>query len=92
MNRFVSALLTTLLLAGCSNAQEAAYDLVILGARVVDPETKLDQVVNIGITGSEIPVITPEPIEGKEQIDATGLIAAPGFIDLHAHGQDPYSE
>lgn len=68
------------------------YDLVIRGARVVDPETMLDQVRNIGITGKEISIVTPEAITGKEVIDASGLVAAPGFIDLHAHGQDPYSE
>ena len=68
------------------------YDLVIRGARVVDPETNLDQVRNIGIIGKEISAVTSDAITGKEVIDATGLIAAPGFIDLHAHGQDPYSE
>ena len=68
------------------------YDLVIRGARVVDPETMLDQVRNIGITGKEISIVTPHEITGKDVIDAKGLIAAPGFIDLHAHGQDPYSE
>ena len=83
---------TTLLLAGCTNAQQADYDLVILGARVVDPETTLDEVRNIGITGTEISIITTDAITGKDLIDAAGLIAAPGFIDLHAHGQDPYSE
>ena len=83
---------TTVLLIGCANTQQADYDLVILGARVIDPETMLDQVSNIGITGSAIAVITQDGITGKDQIDATGLIAAPGFIDLHAHGQDPYSE
>ena len=68
------------------------YDLVIRGARVVDPETMLDQVRNIGINGKEISVVTPDAITGTEVIDASGLVAAPGFIDLHAHGQDPYSE
>ena len=92
MRNLIYGLLTTVIVVGCTNAQQAEYDLVILGARVVDPETKLDQVLNIGITGTEISAITPEAIKGKEQIDAAGLIAAPGFIDLHAHGQDPYSE
>ena len=73
-------------------AQAQTYDLVIEGARVVDPETSLDQVRNIGITGDETAIVTPEPITGTTVIDATGLIAAPGFIDLHAHGQDRYSE
>ena len=92
MRSIFHALFTTVLLVGCTNAQQADYDLVILGARVVDPETMLDQVRNIGISGTEIAVITADAITGREQIDASGLIAAPGFIDVHAHGQDPYSE
>ena len=68
--RFISALLTAVFLVGTTNAQQQDYDLVILGARVVDPETELDQVLNIGITGTEISVITTEAISGEEQIDA----------------------
>lgn len=68
------------------------YDIVINGARVIDPETGLDSVSNIAITGNLIAKITPDDLVGKHEIDASGLIAAPGFIDLHVHGQDPYSE
>ena len=92
LKRLISLSMAALLLVGCANGQQDDYDLVILGARVVDPETGLDQVSNIGITGTEISVVTLEAISGTDQIDATGLIAAPGFIDVHAHGQDPYSE
>ena len=52
MRRFFYTLLATMFLVGGTSAQQADYDLVILGARVVDPETKLDQVLNIGVTGS----------------------------------------
>ena len=79
-------------ICACNMSYAQSYDLVIRGARVVDPETMLDQVRNIGITGKEISIVTPAKITGKYVINATGLIAAPGFIDLHAHGQDPYSE
>ena len=89
MRYFIAAAVLSLSV-GMAHAQ--TYDLVIEGARVVDPETALDQVRNIGITGDEIAIVTPEPITGASVIDATGLIAAPGFIDLHAHGQDRYSE
>jgi len=68
------------------------YDIVIKGARVIDPETGLDQISNIAITGKEIAAVTPDDLSGKREIDARGLVAAPGFIDLHVHGQDPYSE
>src|SRR2546423_14115851 len=63
------------------------YDRVILGGRVTDPATRLDAVRNIGLTGGRIAVITTHAIRGRDTIDARGLVVAPGFIDLHAHGQ-----
>jgi N-acyl-D-glutamate deacylase len=63
------------------------YDLVLVGGRVVDPERSLDETLNVGITGDRIAAISGEPLEGATVIDATGLVVAPGFIDLHAHGQ-----
>ena len=77
--------------AGAEEPAPAEYDLVIAGGRVMDPETGLDGVRNVGIAGGRIAAVTPESIEGRERIDAEGLVVAPGFIDLHAHGQDPVS-
>ena len=65
------------------------YDRVILGGHVMDPDSKLDQVRNIGLTGGRIAVITTHAIRGRDTVDARGLVVAPGFIDLHAHGQTP---
>src|SRR5213595_3480327 len=65
------------------------YDRVILGGRVIDPATQLDAVRNIGLTGGRIAVITTHAIRGRDTVDAHGLVVAPGFIDLHAHGQTP---
>jgi dihydroorotase len=64
------------------------YDLVILNGRVIDPESNLDAVRNIGIKGGSVATITESKIKGESTIDATGLVVAPGFIDLHQHGQD----
>ena len=72
-----------------SRAQE--LDIVFLGGRVIDPETGLDATRNVGIAGGTIAALTEVDIRGRETIDATGLVVAPGFIDLHAHGQDPVS-
>ena len=66
-----------------------AYDRVILGGRVMDPASGLDAVRNIGLTGGRIAVIVADAIVGRDTIDARGLVVAPGFIDLHAHGQTP---
>jgi N-acyl-D-aspartate/D-glutamate deacylase len=73
----------------CAAATYAqTYDLVIHGGRVVDPESKLDAVRNVGITGGKVRAISASALKGRSTIDATGLVVAPGFIDLHSHGQD----
>ena len=54
----------------------------------MDPETGLDSVCNVGISGETIVAITKDPIKAKKSIDVDGFVVAPGFIDLHAHGQD----
>lgn len=64
----------------------STYDLVIQNGRVIDPETNLDEVRNIGIWKGRIAIITGEVLEGSEVINAGGLVVAPGFIDLHVHG------
>jgi N-acyl-D-aspartate/D-glutamate deacylase len=66
-----------------------SFDLVIANGRVVDPESGLDQVRHIGISGRTIASISADPLSGRAIIDAAGLVVAPGFIDLHAHGQTP---
>ena len=64
------------------------HDLVILNGRVIDPESGLDGVRHLGITDGTITSVTDEAVRGDETIDAAGLVVAPGFIDLHSHGQD----
>jgi len=64
------------------------YDLVLNHAHVVDPESNLSAVRHIGIAGGKIVAISPTPLTGRTTLDCKGLTAAPGFIDLHAHGQD----
>ena len=68
-----------------------AYDLVIRGGRVLDPETGLDKPLNVGINADRIARLSAEPLAGKVSIDARGLVVAPGFIDLHQHAQDDAS-
>ncbi len=65
------------------------YDRVILGGHVMDPASGLDAVRNLGLSGGRIAVITTEAVLGRDTVDARGLVVAPGFIDLHAHGQTP---
>src|SRR3989475_3992923 len=72
---------------GATNGTEI-YDLVIANGRVMDPESGLDAVRNLGIRSGKIAAVSSGPLEGKQTIDAKGLVVAPGFIDLHQHGQD----
>jgi N-acyl-D-aspartate/D-glutamate deacylase len=63
------------------------YDIVVANGRVVDPASKTDAVRWVGINGSTIAAVSATPLTGKMTIDARGLVVAPGFIDLHSHGQ-----
>src|SRR5579864_3351317 len=67
---------------------EQNFDIVILHGRVMDPESGLNAPRNVGINGRHIAAITQDGIRGRKTIDARGLVVAPGFIDLHSHGQD----
>ena len=71
-------------------AKAAPSDLVIENGRVMDPETGADRVANVGISKGRIAAIGTARMSGKRRIDARGLVVAPGFIDLHSHGQDPF--
>src|SRR6202035_5878030 len=80
--RFLLCLLPSLLAA-------QTYDIVLQHGRVMDPESGLDAVRSVGITGGKIAAISASPLRGKVEVDATGLVIAPGFIDLHQHSQTP---
>ena len=69
-------------------AQDATYDVVIVNGRVMDPESGIDAVRNVGISGGKIRAISSSALKGKQVIEAKGLVVAPGFIDLHQHGHD----
>ncbi len=67
------------------------YDLVIANGRVMDPESGLDGVRHVGIRGGRIEAVSETPLTGARAIDATGHVVAPGFVDLHEHGQQEES-
>jgi len=81
-------ILTAILIAAAQLASAQSYDIAILHGRVMDPETGLDAVRNVGIANGRIAAISADELSGKTVIDATGLVVSPGFIDLHSHGQD----
>ena len=64
--------------------------LLIKNGRVMDPKSGLDQVCDILVQDGKIVEIAPEiKEEGAEIIDATGLVVAPGLVDIHVHFREP---
>jgi N-acyl-D-aspartate/D-glutamate deacylase len=63
------------------------YDIVVANGRVIDPDSGLDAVRHVGISGGIIRAVAAEPLSGRTVVDASGLVVAPGFIDLHQHAQ-----
>jgi N-acyl-D-aspartate/D-glutamate deacylase len=81
-------LILTALIVPAFQGSQAAFDLVILNGRVIDPESRSDAIRNLGISNGTIKAVTTRNLSGRTVIDARGLVVSPGFIDLHQHGQD----
>jgi len=90
MRKLIFAFTLILLAATLASAQQ--FDLVLEEGRVMDPESGLDGVRNVGIRDGKIARISSEPLPGKRVVSARGLVVAPGFIDLHQHGQEMESQ
>jgi N-acyl-D-aspartate/D-glutamate deacylase len=72
----------------------ATYDLVIRGGTVVDGSGGEPFVGNVAVKDGRIAAVGAVPGTGAEEIEATGLIVTPGFVDIHTHydGQVTWSE
>lgn len=66
---------------------------IIKGGRVIDPAQGIDRIADVLVSGGKISEVTDAPLEktpeGYAVTDASGLVVAPGFIDLHMHLRDP---
>jgi N-acyl-D-aspartate/D-glutamate deacylase len=79
----LSVSVIALLMAGSA---VLANDIVIMGGRVIDPETGLDAIRNVAIDDGKIVAISEFALDGDTVVDAAGHVVSPGFIDIHAHG------
>jgi dihydroorotase len=67
-------------------------DLLIKNGRLVDPARKLDRTADVLVQGGKIRSIGAVQTADAPQFDATGLIVAPGFFDIHVHLREPGTE
>lgn len=98
---FVATGATTLLALGGVPAvwtRRDDFDVVVRGGTLHDGTGAPGRVGDVGIRGDRIAAIAPELRErGRREVDARGLAVAPGFIDIHSHGDgnlwdDPRAE
>jgi len=70
-----------------ASADQKEYDFLIRGAVIFDGESLRSTHGDVGILGDKIAFVgdAPEGVSGREEINAQGLVLAPGFIDAHTH-------
>lgn len=85
-----NTLLALLVCAAFPVGAQAPLDVVIVGGRVIDPETNLDAIRTVGVRNGRIVSITAGAAvpRARDTVSARGLVVSPGFIDLHRHGID----
>ncbi len=70
--------------------RKSSHDLLIKNGRAIDPETNLDGRRDVLIEGGKVAAIERSIDKADvETLDASGLIVAPGFLDIHVHLREP---
>ena len=85
---FIAAAFLVAATAAWAQRPAPPLDVVLVGGRVIDPETNLDAVRAVGIRAGHIASVSVAVPAARDTVNVRGLVVAPGFIDLHAHGQD----
>ncbi|MCX6623814.1 MAG: amidohydrolase family protein, partial [Acidobacteria bacterium] len=64
--------------------------LLIRNGRVIDPASQRDEIADVLIEDTRIAGVGPNlEVSGAEEFDASGMVVAPGFIDMHTHLREP---
>lgn len=63
-------------------------DLILKNGLVCDPANSIQSILNVGIRNGRIACLTSEPLPAAAEIDCTGHIVSPGFVDAHSHEND----
>jgi len=79
-------------IASDPEGEAVQYDIILVGGRVIDPETGLDAIRNVGIVGRSIAAVSAAAMQGTTTIDASGFVVSPGFINVHSHSWTPLGQ
>jgi dihydroorotase len=66
---------------------DSNQDYILRGGRVIDPANGIDEIKDIAVKAGKI--ANPSELENAKVIDVSGLVIAPGFIDMHVHLRHP---
>lgn len=67
------------------------FDVVIRNGRVIDPMSGFDGVLNVGLNGGVITAVTAgDPLPAEVELDGTGRVVSPGFVDLLSYEPNPF--
>lgn len=69
---------------------DTVFDTVLQGGRVIDPDSGYDAVADVGLLGERIALISTTALTGRSVIDVSGLVVAPGFIDVLSYEPNSY--
>ena len=93
MKPLLSILLITIILNGCTSHDTESFDVLIKNGQIVDGSGEASYIGDIGIRGDTISAIGKlSGAKGEIEIDATGLVVAPGFINMLSWAVDALIE